>query len=89
MDDQLGALRVTLHNVSVKVAALHDVIVLLLAREARSSGDPERMFTDFSGGLDQRLNKAQSLGMKVDAAKEIRAQFDTIMASARRFAVGP
>jgi hypothetical protein len=84
MSDEQARETLLQHTV-IRGLALREVVAVLLAVQARSSGDAPALFREVSSGLDERLaalNVTES--HLVPHLEGVRGEFDRIVEIARR-----
>jgi hypothetical protein len=76
-----------IQNLTIKLLALRDVTVCLLATQARANDDPTTLFREISESLDKRLGQTipETANPQVVAmGEQIRAEVDRVIGMARR-----
>jgi hypothetical protein len=72
---------------SARVLAVRDVLVLLLAREAERTREPEACFQEMSAAIDRRVHGNIDHGDLTDGAirvqEELQRQVDWMLGAAR------
>ncbi len=77
----------TMQSLTIKLLALRDVTICLLAAQARDNSDGTALFREISEGLDRRLSQTipqTATAQIVAMAEQIRVQVDLIIDSAQR-----
>ncbi len=77
----------TIQSFTLKLLALRDVTICLLAAQARTNSDQTALFREISDGLDQRLAQTipQTASPQIAAmGEQIRNEIDLIIGSAQR-----
>jgi len=77
----------TIQSLTIKLLALRDVTICLLAAQARGNSDETALFREMSEGLNQRLSQTipqTATSQIVAMAEQIRVEIDLIIGSAQR-----
>ena len=77
----------TIQTLMVKLSAVRDITICLLAAQARTYSDQTALFREISEGLDKRLAQTipQTASQKIAAmGEQLRVEIDLIIGSAQR-----
>ncbi len=74
-------------DLSIRVLAMRDVLAVLLALYAKSSGEPDAKLRQISDALELRLAQSQAPSTVFVQIEQMRAEFDWVLEAAR-LAVG-
>jgi hypothetical protein len=75
-----------LEGIMAKTLAIRDVVVVLLANQAASTGDPTTILARISNGLSERIDDPELSDLGTETLEKIRAEVDWILGAAQKLA---
>ena len=78
-----------LEQLTVRTAAMRDLIVVIIANQARASRNPELIFRQISNGLSKKIDTIdpkEAVEIGTEFLEKVRLEIDWIVGAAQRLA---